>query len=320
MGLNGLTPPHDRYDCLFVSPHADDVVLSCPGRLLWERDRGSRCLVLALFESPEGSPETAKAFRDLGLDYVEAGLPPARRRLAGDASFGEIAFGRRAEDDDWLAQAARLLADVGPRIKPRHVYAPLGVGGHVDHRLAHDAALRAFASEAGRNVFFYEERPEAFVPGAVRIRLGLLGARLPPGAAEAPERAGLARYVMSFHVAPALRGDLRGWTDRLRSTGAAAREWRMARAWNPQRAFGPRFQPVVHPVEHELEPEVERAEATFLPTGARGRERALRRFRHLTASHARRLGTAGRAERFWLLLPSTEGSGELHLPLAVGQG
>src|SRR6266571_3854722 len=159
MGVPGLAPPHDRYDCLFVSPHADDVALSCPGRLLWERDRGSRCLVLALFESADVSSEVATALRRLGVDYLAAGLPPARRRLAADAPFGEVGFGRRDEDEDWLAQAVRLLAEVGPRIKPRHVYAPLGVGGHIDHRLAHEAALRAFASEAGRNVFFYEERP-----------------------------------------------------------------------------------------------------------------------------------------------------------------
>src|SRR5258708_35086179 len=98
-------------------------------------------------------------------------------------------------------RAVKLLADIGPRIRPRHLYAPLGVGGHVDHRLTYEAALRAFAGEPGRNLFFYEERPEAFVPGAARIRLGLLGARLPPGAAHAAHRAGLARYLTSLHVA-----------------------------------------------------------------------------------------------------------------------
>ncbi len=193
------------------------------------------------------------------------------------------------------------------------------MGGHIDHRLAHDAALRAFASEGGRNVFFYEERPEALIPGGVRVRLGMLGARLPPGAAEAPDRAGLTRYMLSFHVAPALRGDLRGWSDRLRSTGSAAREWRLARAWNPQRAFGPRFQPVVHPVEEEQRTAVRDAVATFLPGGRKGRERRRRRFEAMCASYARRLGGAGYAERFWLLLPSTEGTPGIPLPLAVGQ-
>lgn len=319
MGVPGLAPTHDRYDCLFISPHADDVVLSCPGRLLWERDRGSRCLVLALFESPDVSSEVGAALRDRGIDYLAAGLPPARRRIAEDATFGQVGFGRQAEDDDWLAQATRLLSDIGPRIKARHIYAPLGVGGHIDHRLAHEAALRTFASEAGLNVFLYEERPEAFIPGAVRVRLGLLGARLPPGAVTAPDRAGLTRYLLSFHVAPALRGDLRGWGDRLRSTGSAAREWRLARAWNPQRAFGPRFQPVIHTVEEGQTEAMKEAVAAFVPVGPRGRDRSRLRFEKLTKVYARRLRVTGYVERFWLLLPS-DGAHEVSLPLAVGQG
>jgi len=319
MPVPGLYPPHDRYDCLFISPHADDVALSCPGRLLWERDRGSRCLVLALFESPDTSSEVVAALRDRGLDYLAAGLPPVRRRFKEDTPFGQVAFGRQAEDDDWLAQATRLLSDIGPRIKARHIYAPLGVGGHIDHRLAHEAALRTFASEAGLNVFFYEERPEAFIPGAVRVRLGLLGARLPPGAAEAPDRAGLTRYLWSFHLAPSLRGDLRGWSDRLRSTGSAAREWRLARAWNPQRAFGPRVQPVVHAVEEGQTAAVKDALAAFVTAGPRGRERARLRFEKLTRIYARRLRATGYVERFWLLLPSDHGAHEVSLPLAVGQ-
>ncbi len=319
MGVPGLAPQHDHYDCLFISPHADDVALSCPGRLLWERDRGLRCLVLALFESPDPSSEVGAALAERGLDYLAAGLPPARRRLAEDAPFGRVAFGRQAEDDDWLAQATRLLSDIGPRIRARHIYAPLGVGGHIDHRLAYEAALRTFASEAGLNVFLYEERPEAFIPGAVRVRLGLLGARLPPGAVEAPERAGLTRYLWSFHLAPSLRGDLRGWSDRLRSTGSAAREWRLARAWNPQRAFGPRFQPVVHTVEEGQRDGVKDALAAFVPAGPRGRERSRVRFERLTKIYVRRLRATGYVERFWLLLPSDDGATEVNLPLAVGQ-
>ncbi|HSB62232.1 MAG TPA: PIG-L family deacetylase, partial [Vicinamibacteria bacterium] len=288
MGVPALAPLHGRYDCLFVSPHADDVLVSCAGRLRFERDRGSTCLLLALFEPAEGSEEAGAGLRELGVEYLAAGLPAARRRLADDAPFGEVGFGRRPEDEDWLAQATRLLGELGPRIRPRHVYAPLGVGGHIDHRLSHEAALRAFGSEAGRNVYLYEDRPEAFVPGAVRVRLGVLGARLPPAAAAAPERAGLARYLLSFHVPPALRGDLRGWADRVRSAGAAAREWRLARTWNPQRAFGPRLQPLVHAVEDGLGL-VEAAATALVPAGARGRERMRRRFAAMAAGYARRL-------------------------------
>src|SRR5262249_6151187 len=160
-----------RYDCLFISPHADDVALSAPARVFWEAKRGQRVLVLALFETPDSSSSGVAALEGLGADFAAAGLVPARTRLASD-SFGALAFGRGVDDEEWLVRGARLLADVEPQIRARQVYAPLGVGGHIDHRLAHEAALRAFSSGDGRNVYLYEERPEALVRGAVRVRLG----------------------------------------------------------------------------------------------------------------------------------------------------
>ncbi len=307
-----------RYDCLFVSPHADDVAFSSPARLHWEVKRGQRALVLALFEAVGSPSPGAAAIEALGADYAAAGLAPGSVRLSS-ASFGALAFGHGADDGELLVQAARLLAEIEPRIRARQVYAPLGVGGHVDHRLTHEAALRAFSSGEGRNVYLYEERPEALVRGAVRVRLGLLGARLPPAAAESPERTGLTRYLLNVHVPPSLRGDLRGLSDRLRSTGGAAREWRLSRAWNPQKAFGPRVQPVVHTADTVALAAAHAATLTLLPPDARGRTRRARRFASLSAAYARRLGAPGHAERFWLLLPSAHGAPDMVLPTAVGQ-
>ena len=124
MGAPSLSPPHERYDCLFISPHADDVALSCPGRLLWERDRGTRCLVLALFES-EGEPsEVAAALREGGIDYLAGGLPSAQRRLAGDAAFDRWpSAGAPKTTTGWPRPRASSPTS-GPRIKARHVYAP----------------------------------------------------------------------------------------------------------------------------------------------------------------------------------------------------
>lgn len=296
----------DPYDSLYISPHGDDVALSCPARILSETRRGLKALVVGLFAGPgaEGrdSSDVPGALARLGADYVTAGFPAASGRYASDASFRSLAYHRRPEDEDWLDRATRLLNDLGPRTRALHVYAPLGVGGHIDHRLSHEAALRVFAGKPGRNVFFYEECPEAFVPGAVRVRLGVLGARLPPGAVHAARRAGLARYLLRFHIAPSMRGEFQGWGDRLRSTGPAARQWREARGWNPQRAFGPRFQPIVHAAEEEALPALRDVAAAAFPAGPR-RARLAHRFTRLAAAYAQRLGASPHGERYWLLLP-----------------
>jgi hypothetical protein len=108
-------------------------------------------------------------------------------------------------------------------------------------------------------------------------------------------------------------------SDRLRSSGGAAREWRLARAWNPQKAFGPRLQPVVHAADTDALAAAHAATLLLFPADARGRARRARRFEALSAAYARRLGAPGHAERFWLLLPSPHGAQEMMLPTAVGQ-
>jgi hypothetical protein len=266
-------------------------------------------LVLVLFESEVGPAVTELLAR--GADVSLAGLAPAARRRAG-APFRSIGFERSGEDAEACEVVARLFGDVSPRVRARQVYVPLAVGGHIDRRLAHEAALQVLVDEPGRNLFLYEERPEAFAPGAVRVRLGLLGARLPPGANDAAERAGLARYLLRVHAAPSVRGDFRGWADRFGSFGAAAGEWRSARVWNPQKAFGPRLQPIVHPAEPGVAAQAEDLWASLVPTRG-SRSRAAERFRNAALAYARKVaGGAGNdhAERYWLVLPSLPGTTE----------
>jgi LmbE family N-acetylglucosaminyl deacetylase len=296
-----------RYDNLYLSPHGDDAVLACAGRLRAERSRGERVLVLVLFESEPG--QAGQTLADLGVDVCVAGLPPAGSR-GGMTTYRSIAFERRAEDAEAFDGVMRILSDVGPRIRPRQLYVPLGVGGHIDHRLVHEASLQVLADEPGRNVFLYEERPEAFAPGAVRVRLGLMGARLPPGATQAAERAGLARYLFRVQSAPTFRGDLSGFAERFRTFGAAAGEWRSARVWNPQKAFGPRLQPIVHAGDPEAANEARELWSTVVPIRGNLRRRAGDRWRAAAAAYAQKLGTVDYAERYWLLLPSLPGSVE----------
>jgi LmbE family N-acetylglucosaminyl deacetylase len=299
-----------RYDALYLSPHADDAALSVPGRIRSERDKGQSVVVVALFASEAHS--TAEALARHGVDLALAGLPPATIRRGAGAPFRSVGFERTAEDHYVLEQAVRILADIGPRLRARQVYVPLGVGGHIDHRLTHEAAMRAFGHEPGRNVFLYEERPEAFSPGAVRVRLGLVGARLPPGAAHAAQSAGLASYLLRFHLAPTARGDLQGWADRFGSFGPAASEWRSARAWNPQKAFGPRLQPVVAPGGEETLAVAQELWSALLPPAV-PRLRSPQRFKAAAAAYAQRLGASEYAERYWLVLPSIHGAAEASL-------
>ena len=294
----------DGCDSLYVSPHGDDVLLSCAARLLAELELGLRVGVVTVFGGGSRHAAADAAFDRLGVRRLALELPEAPARQASYAAFEALTAPTHPEDEGVVGVAAEALADIGHRLRARQVYVPLGVGGHVDHRLCHEAALRSLESGEGRNVFLYEDRPEAFVRGAVRMRLGHVGARLPPGAARAAEDTSLAAFLLRFHVGPSLRGDLKGWGARARGARVAARLWREARSWRPGKGFGPRLQPLIHAPDAAALPAVR-----ALVAQSAASPRAAERMAVLASRYARRIGASEHAERLWLLLPDHSGSG-----------
>ena len=139
------------------------------------------------------------------------------------------------------------------------------------------------------------------MPGAVRTRLALLGARLPPGAAKAAERASAAAAPVADRRAgaPARRA--------ARESPSASRparrpgggiSWRAP--WNPLRALGPRLHPVVHVADEEAR---DPCAGGGRPAAAEGPEGPLAR-RASASTPARRLGEDGSAAS---ITPSASG-------------
>jgi LmbE family N-acetylglucosaminyl deacetylase len=282
-------------DAVFVSAHEGEAALSAAARLAAERRRGRRTLIVNLFRAPQEEAEPG----GVSLGMADAASRP------GYAELREALFGRPAVQDESLGETVALLDEIFRRTQARQIYLPLGVGGHVDHRITHEAGLRALPLQPGRDIFFYEERPEALVPGAVRMRLGQLGARLPPGAVRVAREGGLARLLLRYQRIPHRREAWHGVGERVRLTRLLASAWWESRAWQPQRAFGVRVQPVLQEAEDmDAVLAAVRAfdERRGSPAGAR--ERLLR----LSADYARRLGGRGWSERYWLLLPAREGA------------
>jgi len=234
---------------------------------------------------------------------LSIGMPAAPLRdPAGYGSYRSIVFGRAERDEACLAEVSRLIEEILRRTEARSLYVPLGVGGHVDRRVAHEAGLRGVPPRPGRNVFFYEERPEALVPGAVRLRLAEIGARLPPAALNVAREGSLARFLYRYITVPQRRAARGGMFERLLCTRLAGRAWMAARVWQPQRALGPRLQPVLQPVEGDS-----LAAIRGMLHAERARRRVPGRSAHrllaFDSDYARRLGGRDHLERYWLLLP-----------------
>lgn len=299
-----------RYQSVFVSTHEGDAVLSCAARLIAAGARGGKTLIVTLFRVGDEQPFSEPGSLSMGLPAA-----PLRDPASYD-SFRALVFGHGGRDERCLDETAHVIDEVFRRTEARDLYLPLGVGGHVDRQIAHEAGLRAVPPKPGRNVFFYEERPEALVPGAVRMRLAELGARLPPVAVKVAHEGSLPRFLYRYNTVPQRRVAPKGLTERFACTRLAARAWMEARAWQPQRAFGPRLQPVLQPVQGDSLAairEMAHAEGERRRAPAASAHRLLR----LAASYADGLGGRDHLERYWLLLPTREDEGRSELPATL---
>lgn len=195
-----------RYDALFLSPHLDDVALSCPLRVRNTARGGARVLVATFFSAgPDAATrraEDSNAMARLGVDHCWLDLPDAPARSAIYRSFCGIVFGRDPSDEGVASLLRERLRALIEAVGPTSVHAPLAVGGHIDHRLLFEAVRDELP-----HALFYEDRPYALVRHAVHLRLLELeaadGARHPP-----PDRL-LAELLESFHQTPYVRSYLR---------------------------------------------------------------------------------------------------------------
>jgi LmbE family N-acetylglucosaminyl deacetylase len=147
--------------------------------------RDQRVLVASLFthagprdagpflrhDYPRRRAEDEAACRLLGASVLHGGLPDAPFRAAAYRDLAGLCFARQKRESADQRRADTLVRQIVAAARPRRIYAPLGVGEHVDHRLTHNAA-RALGHG---DVWYYEDRPYAFVRHAVALRLETLG-------------------------------------------------------------------------------------------------------------------------------------------------
>lgn len=195
---------------VYLAPHLDDAVLSCGGAIHRQVARGDDVLVITLLA---GDAPTDRPLSDFARDQPahRSGAPqPAALRRAEDAAalallgaeplhlpfldaiYRSAPPGQGETPVAWLYDGLASLMDaphpadpvtpmalaeaVAGCLDPGEaplVYAPLAIGGHVDHRLVH-AAARLLAGE-GRCLAFYEDYPYAEKAGAVDAAVAATG-------------------------------------------------------------------------------------------------------------------------------------------------
>jgi LmbE family N-acetylglucosaminyl deacetylase len=171
------------YRHVYLEPHFDDVALSCGGQVRLQTARGQPALVVTLFAGNPGAGAEVTAFAAgqharwgghddpiaerraeqraalaaLGADWQPLDHYDAIYRgdqyLSDDDLFGPVKPG-----DATLVEAIGAeLAAVASASPGADWYAPLGVGNHVDHQLALQAARAAGLAR----LWLYEDFPYA---------------------------------------------------------------------------------------------------------------------------------------------------------------
>ena len=204
----GPEPQSPAPSIFYLAPHADDVVLSCAGHVAAEVAQGRAVTLITVFLSgrtaEQRRAEDERAAAALGCRYLclslfdAADRPEVRGRLGVFTAFGPPHLGITSE------VVARLRWHIQA---PAELCAPLAVGGHIDHRIVHEAA-RALAYELRLPLAYYEDQPYSLAAYALGRRLAALetelGAELPGTGRAAPGRARRA-YSDFFRELPLLQ-------------------------------------------------------------------------------------------------------------------
>ena len=187
---------------LFISPHLDDAVFSCGGYIGKLCALGYPARVLTLFSgSPEGKlsllakalhldwglakaapavrrEEDRQALAELGAEGLHAGFLDCIYRRDAESGkpvykrLGKILGQEAVEETQLDEEIARYLAGILHEGGYQHAFAPLGLGGHVDHLITHAAARLALEACPQTRIHFYEDLPYAIsdMPGDERMR------------------------------------------------------------------------------------------------------------------------------------------------------
>lgn len=179
-----------NFDAIYLAPHLDDAILSCGGQISTLVRAGRKVLIVTLMAGDDSSPtpESAKeqiwrvpaeqrrmedieACQSIGADYHhEDFLDCIYRR---HPKTGELLYRLEVEIFGEISPAdAELVNQIAERLATlptgNKVFAPLGVGNHVDHQIVRLAAEKCYGP---LNISYYEDFPYCLNRWALRRRL-----------------------------------------------------------------------------------------------------------------------------------------------------
>jgi len=168
---------------LYLSPHYDDAVYSCGGQIAKLVAAGEEVLIWTLMAGVPSLPLPDTPVLQDNHQRWQAGENPMQQRREEDQNAAKIlgasvqyadlldCIYRTANGDALYATEDSLWGDIHPddpaqrqlhalELPPiTHLYAPLAVGDHVDHKVVRDWALEIAVMKPDFAVAFYTDYP-----------------------------------------------------------------------------------------------------------------------------------------------------------------
>ncbi len=199
---SGNAKPEYRH--IYFSPHLDDAVLSCAGRIARQTGAGLPVLVVTVFagsgggatrppprpafapfqDIPSRRREDRRALDVVGADHRWLDFPDAIQRHRRYASLAGITAPLGQREAQLRTEVANEVARIGRCWPAARLYFPLAVGNHVDHQIVAAAGFDLHRSgvRAGREITFFEDAPYVCIPHLLRQRFEQAGIASAPGA------------------------------------------------------------------------------------------------------------------------------------------
>ncbi len=180
-----------QYDAIYLSPHLDDVALSCGGQIFAQTAVGQRILIVTIMAGEPPVPQISPFAASLHARWELAAEVVAHRRAEDVAAcailgaahlhwaFPDCIYRQHPETGDYLytseaalfgqvhegntAVLSQLTAQLRTLPPCERRFCPMGVGNHVDHQLVRAAAEACFAPD----LLYYEDYPYARQPEAL---------------------------------------------------------------------------------------------------------------------------------------------------------
>jgi LmbE family N-acetylglucosaminyl deacetylase len=179
-----------HYQYIYLSPHYDDISLSCGGSIHQQTQAGEAVLGITICAAAPADEKLSAFARAMHQNWGNPTDVVATRRAEDELSLAVLGAEARllswpdciyrgnpetgiwyynsdpeifgeVHPDDWplATHIAVTLIELIPNKTATVIYAPLTVGHHVDHQLTHKAAWQLI--EQGYSVVFYEDYPYA---------------------------------------------------------------------------------------------------------------------------------------------------------------